>query len=288
MTDNTSEEIGRKPWWRSVADEPKPVDLHPEIPHSARMYDYFLGGKDNFPADRAAADQAVAATPTIAVAARQNRAFMRRAVRHLASDLGIRQFLDVGTGIPTSPNLHEVAQGIAPECRVVYADNDPIVLAHARALLASTPQGRTAYLDADVRDPDGILAAPVLRDTLDLSQPVALSLIALFHFIPDSEDPHGIIGRLVGAMPSGSYLVLSHGTGDFEPALRDAAASYRKQGVSAQLRTLAEVTALFGGTELLDPGIVPAHLWRPDGDGAVDGELPGQQAGIYAGIARIL
>ncbi|ABW12495.1 protein of unknown function DUF574 [Parafrankia sp. EAN1pec] len=180
------------------------------------MYDYYLGGKDNFPADREAAEQVIGTFPSVRALARQNRSFMTRATRYLAGEMGIRQFLDIGTGIPTSPNLHEVAQSLVPAARVVYADNDPIVLAHARALLASSPQGRTVYLDADLRDPESILDSPQLRETLDLTQPVALSLVAILHFIKGDE-PYAIVRRLLDALPAGSYLVLTHGTADLDP-----------------------------------------------------------------------
>ncbi|KJE19937.1 S-adenosyl methyltransferase [Frankia torreyi] len=275
-------EVG--PWWRSLAEEHPSIDLKTDQPHTARIYDYFLGGKDNFPADRVAAEQASAAFPNASLAARQNRAFMVRAIRHLAGEAGIRQFLDVGTGIPTSPNVHEIAQAVTPQARVVYTDNDPIVLAHARALLASTPQGRTAYLDADLHDPQSILAAPELRETLDLSQPVALSMIAVFHFVPDSDDPHGIIRSLVDALPSGSYLILTNGTADHDPATQDLAVAYEKQGITVRLRSRTEVEGLFGGLELIDPGVELVHRWRPaapDPPGLTDA-----QVSVYGGIAR--
>ncbi|CAI7977364.1 MULTISPECIES: SAM-dependent methyltransferase [unclassified Parafrankia] len=281
MTNNTPGK-GR---WRKLMDEIPTVDLRTDLPHSARMYDYYLGGKDNFPADRAAADQALHAFPGLQVTARQNRAFLIRATRHLAGELGIRQFLDIGTGIPTSPNLHEVAQGITPEARVVYADNDPIVLTHARALLTSSPQGRTAYLDADIRDPARILRAPELLDTLDLTQPVALSLVAIFHFIPDSDDPYGIVGTLMDALPAGSTLTLTHVTPDFAPQeVERLAEIYRKQGIPARPRTHSEVVRFFDGLDLVDPGVQLLHRWRPDDDtptGLTDAEVGG-----YGAIAR--
>ncbi|WP_050996989.1 MULTISPECIES: SAM-dependent methyltransferase [Frankia] len=258
--------------------------LRTDRPHAARMYDYYLGGKDNFPADREAAEQAIAAFPNARVTARVNRAFMTRATRHLAADAGIRQFLDIGTGIPTSPNLHEVAQAVAPDTRVVYADNDPIVLTHARALLTSTPQGRTAYVDADLRDPAAILDSPELQKTLDLSRPLALSLVAIFHFLPDEDDPYGIVRRLVDALPSGSYLVLTHGTADFDPGAEEFAAAYRQRGVPFQLRSRAEVERLFDGLELVDPGLLVAHRWRPDDDDSMS--LLDAQVGLYGGVAR--
>ncbi|WP_157892086.1 MULTISPECIES: SAM-dependent methyltransferase [Frankia] len=271
-------------WWQSLVEERSPVDLRTDQPHSARMYDYYLGGKDHFPADREAAEQALIASPNVATAARTSRAFMTRVVRFLAGEVGIRQFLDIGTGIPTSPNLHETVQSIAPDSRVVYADNDPIVLTHARALLASSPQGATAYLDADLRDPERILGAPELRDTLDLRRPVALSLMSIFHFIPDSYDPHGLLRQLLEALPSGSYLVLSHGTGDIDPAVAAAAEAYRRRGIPTRLRSLAEVESLFAGLELVEPGVQLVHRWRPDG--AIPADLTDAQVSAYGGVAR--
>ena len=187
-------------------------------PHPARVYDYLLGGKDNFAADRAAAQAGLEANPNSRIPPRENRAFLRRVVRYLARDAGISQFLDIGTGIPTSPNVHEIAQDADPQARVVYVDNDPIVLAHARALLISGPVGKTAYIDADVRDVGRILSSAVLRQTLDMNQPVGLLLIAVMHFIADEDDPWDLAARLLAELPAGSYLALSHLTGDSGPA----------------------------------------------------------------------
>jgi S-adenosyl methyltransferase len=282
-----TDEGERKPaaeWWKSVAPEFEPVDLKTDQPHSARMYDYYLGGKDNFPADREAAKQALAVFPNARVVSQQNRAFMIRATRHLAREAGVRQFLDIGTGIPTSPNLHEVAQGIDPRARIVYADNDPIVLAHARALLTSKPEGRTAYLDADLRDVHRILNAPELRATLDLSQPVALSLIAILHFFPDSDDPYGIIRRLLDALAPGSYLVAAHGTADVNadtPRLTDA---YRQRGIHLQSRTRTEFERFFDGLDLVEPGVRIVHRWRPDD--AVPGDLTDAEVSNYGAVGR--
>ncbi|ABD10990.1 hypothetical protein ThrDRAFT_03004 [Frankia casuarinae] len=274
----------RDPAWVATTGDREPVNLRMDLPHTARMYDYYLGGKDNFPADREAAEQVIAAFPNARVTARENRAFMTRATRFLAGEVGIRQFLDIGTGIPTSPNLHEIAQGLAPDTRVVYVDNDPIVLTHARALLTSTPQGRTAYLDADLRDPDGIRAAPQLHSTLDLTRPIALSVVAIFHFIPDADDPYGIVRRLLDALPSGSYLVLTHGTGDYDPDAERAAEAYRQKGMSVQPRSRSEVERFFDGLELVDPGVQVVHRWRADGS-AVE-ELTDARVSIYGGVAR--
>ncbi|WP_261566957.1 SAM-dependent methyltransferase [Frankia gtarii] len=266
-------------------EEFAPVDLKIDQPHSARMYDYYLGGKDNFPADREAAEDALAAFPSAVVMARENRAFMVRATSYLAAEVGVRQFLDIGTGIPTSPNLHEVAQAAAPDARVVYADNDPIVLAHARALLASTPQGRTAYLDADLRDPARILTAAELRNTLDLTRPVAVSLIAILHFVPDGDaDPYAIVRLLVDALAPGSYLVLTHATGDFDPAALEMVAKYQKRGITAQARTRLEIARFFDGLELVEPGVQVVHRWRPDP--TAPSELTDAEVSIYGALAR--
>jgi hypothetical protein len=240
--------------------------IDPTRPHPARRYDYWLGGKDNFQADREAAEAIAAVFPHIRTAARENRAFMRRAVSHLAAERGIRQFLDIGTGLPTANNVHDVAQGIAPESRIVYVDNDPLVLAHARALLTSSEQGATAYIEADVREPEKILADPAVRDTLDWSQPVALLLVAVLHFIEDGEDPYAIVRQLVGALPAGSYLVLSHATFDPLDPETIAAMNAVNEGIKPTFspRSLAEVSRFFDGLEPLDPGIVSVSDWRPE------------------------
>ncbi len=239
-------------------------ELHLERPHSARMYDFYLGGKDNYRADRDAALQVLTAFPDVFTSARENRAFMHRATRMLA-ERGIRQWLDIGTGIPTEPNLHQVAQGIVPEARVVYVDNDPIVLAHAQALLTSSPEGRTAYLDADATNPESILDSPELTETLDLTKPVALSLNALLHFVPDDQDPYGIVNLLMDELPSGSALAISHSTHDFAPEiLARVVEIYRKSGTRARTRDRAEVERFFDGLTLVEPGVVPAQSWHPD------------------------
>ena len=273
--------------WNKLVDQVKPVELRTDVPHSARMYDYFLGGKDNFPADREAAEQFLKIFPETRVVARQNRAFLQRAVRFLTAEAGIRQFLDIGTGIPTSPNLHEVAQSVAPECRVVYVDNDPIVLAHARALLTGTPEGRTAYLDADLRDPAKILESAELRDTLDLSRPVAFSLIAILHFLQDSEDPYGIVRTYLDALPSGSYLVITHGSAPVVSEETEKGADvYNKRGINIRPRTPAEIERFFDGLEFVEPGLRPIHQWRPEGT-AEEKELAGARLGVYGGVARL-
>ncbi|MFG2559013.1 SAM-dependent methyltransferase [Streptomyces sp. NPDC048496] len=232
--------------------------------HPSRVYDVFLGGKDNYPADREAAAMASKANPRGHLDVRHNRDFIRRAVTALAVEAGIRQFLDIGTGLPTQQNVHQIAQAIAPESRVVYVDNDPIVLVHAQALLTSGAAGRTDYVEADLRDPAKILEAA--RRTLDFDRPVALVLAAILHFIEDDE-AYGIVERLVDALPSGSYLVLSHLSADMNPVpINKVAETFRKRGFSFVLRprTAIERFLTDNGLEQLEPGIVPSRRWRPD------------------------
>jgi len=264
------------------------IDLQFDRPHPARVYDYLLGGKDNFAADRAAAEAGLKANPNSRIPPRENRAFLGRAVAYLAREAGIAQFLDIGTGIPTSPNVHEIAQGINPRARVAYVDNDAIVLAHARALLTPGPVGKIAYIDADIRDPDKILKAPELLETLDLSQPVGLLLIAVLHFVPDVDDPPGLVARLLAALPSGSYLALSHLTGDFDPmAWEGVTAVYRRSGVIMQVRPKAGVERFFAGLEMIEPGVVSLPHWRPDPDRADAHDQPSDAAvSVYGGVAR--
>src|SRR5215470_3786226 len=232
--------------------------------HSARVYNYWLGGKDNFAADREAAEQAIAANPGIVTDVRANRAFLARAVRFLAAECGVRQFLDIGTGLPTASNTHEVAQAAAPDARIVYVDNDPIVLAHARALLTSTPDGATAYLGADLRDPSAILGAAAR--TLDFGQPVALMLLIILHLIPDSDDPYGIVAALVDALPAGSYLVLAHPASDIRAAQMaemTRRVNERMSGPKATMRDKAAITRFYDGLELLEPGVVQPSSGGP-------------------------
>lgn len=265
---------------------PPPVDLQTDRPHPARVYDYLLGGKDNFAADRAAAEQGIKANPASRTPPRENRAFLRRAVRFLAAERGIDQFLDIGTGIPSPPNVHHVAQQVNPAARIVYVDNDPIVLAHARALLTSTPEGRTEYVDADLRNVEGILDSPQLRATLDLDRPVGLLLIAILHFIGDDDDPEGIVARLLAALPPGSHLVLSHLTGDFAPeAWEHVAQIYRRTGVTMQVRPRARIEGFFTGLELAEPGVELVNRWRPEGP-ARDTEPTDAEVSVYGGVAR--
>ncbi|MEU4591079.1 SAM-dependent methyltransferase [Micromonospora aurantiaca (nom. illeg.)] len=258
------------------------------VAHPARRYNYWLGGKDNFQADRDSGDAMAARFPTIRISALENRRFLRRAVRHLAGEAGIRQFLDIGTGIPTADNTHEVAQSTDPCARVVYVDNDPIVLAHARALLTSSPEGATAYLDADLRDPERILAHPDLRRTLDLSQPVALMLLAVLHFVPDGEDPYAIVGRLLDALPAGSYLAASHATHDYLPdeLAAEAKAAARGGGPHGviNLRSREEVVRFFDGLELVEPGVCSVAEWRADGEPEPRPSVV--DVSMYGGVAR--
>ena len=267
---------------REAEVSPPEIDL--TKPHPARMYDFFLGGKDNFAADRATATQVLASWGSVRTGVRENRAFLGRAVRYLAADAGISQFLDLGTGLPSANNVHEVAQAVNPEARVLYADNDPIVLAHARALLASGPRGVTAYLDADIRDPETILASPVVRATLDFGLPIALMLVAVLHFLPDEDDPGQILRTLLDALPSGSYLVASHATAEHNPeGLSGAGRAYRQGGLRGALRTSEEFGELaFSGLELVDPGVVLVSEWRPE-----EAIRPlASEVNTYGGVAR--
>ncbi|NBE83191.1 SAM-dependent methyltransferase [Micromonospora rubida] len=252
-------------------DPAHPSDrIDTSIAHPARRYNYWLGGKDNFQADRDSGDAMATAFPTIRITALENRRFLQRAVRYLAREAGMRQFLDIGTGIPTADNTHEVAQAIAPQTRVVYVDNDPIVLAHARALLTSAPEGATAYIDADLLDPERILSHPDLRRTIDLGQPVALMLVAILHFLPDPDDPYALVRRLLDALPPGSYLAASHATYDHLPAqvVEETRAATRTGGEygAIYLRGQADFTRFFDGLELVEPGVVSAAEWRADAE----------------------
>jgi hypothetical protein len=259
--------------------------LRTDVAHPARVYDYLLGGKDNFKADRDAAAHLVEGWPSLPVSMRANRHFMRRVGGYLAGELGFRQFLDIGTGLPTSPNLHEVVQGIAPEARIVYVDNDPIVLSHARALLRSTPGGKTAYVDADLRDPAAILQAPQLRETLDLGKPVALSLIAILMFIPgDNNEMRRILGTLMDALPPGSALALSTATADTAPEeVSEIIATYNANGMHLRVSSKTEVEELFRGLDLVDPGVALIHNWHPDF--LTPRHVSDNQVGMYGGLA---
>lgn len=265
-----------------TGQDPTPaVEIDTGKPHPARMYDWYLGGKDNYPVDEAMGRQMLALDPRVPVMARVNRAFMHRATRWLAGN-GIRQFLDIGTGIPTEPNLHQVAQEIAPDARVVYCDNDPIVLAHAAALLRSTPAGVTEYLQADVRDPATILEGA--GKVLDLGRPVALSLVALLHFISDEDGAHELVDRLLAALPSGSYLMMTHATADFTPEESAAATEKLKAaGVTLALRSREEFGRFFDGLELVDPGVAVVPDWHPE----LGEPVPGQEDGVIPGYGAV-
>jgi hypothetical protein len=238
------------------------VPLDTSVPHIARVYDYWLGGKDNFAADRAAAQQVIETMPDILVSVRAQRAFLGRAVYYLAIEAGIRQFLDVGTGLPSANNTHEVAQRAAPESRVAYVDNDPIVLLHARALLASSPEGATAYIDGDLRDTDKILAEAA--GLLDFSQPVAIMLLGVLHCIPDEDDPAALVTRLLAAVPSGSYLAIAHPASDINTEQMSVSMGRYNQQARAPVtaRSHAQVSSFFAGTDLIEPGVVQLHRWR--------------------------
>jgi hypothetical protein len=247
------------------------------VPHSARIWNYWLGGKDNFPVDRAAGDQVLEVFPAIVEVARVSRAFLARAVGFLATEAGIRQFLDAGTGLPTADNTHEVAQRLAPDSRIVYVDNDPLVLAHARALLTSSPEGATAYVDADVREPEKILDAAAA--TLDFSQPVGLMLLGVMGNIADLDEARSIVTRLLRPLPAGSYLVLNDGTSS--PERDEATARYSDSGGDMYYaRTPDQIASYFDGLDLVEPGVVSTPLWRP-----APGETP-TALDVYCGVAK--
>ena len=260
-------------------------DVDSSRPHMARIYDYFLGGANHFAADRETAEKIQQTNPTIRIAARENRAFLGRAVRYLAAEAGIRQFLDIGTGLPTTDNVHEVAQAVAPASRVVYVDNDPLILAQAQALLNSAPAGRTAYIHADLRAPRKILDHPALLEVLDLSQPTALVMLATLHLIQDDDKPAEIIAALLDALPVGSYFVASHITMEHAgDAIAAGQSTMRGAGLSAQARTSSEFARLaFGGMELVPPGVVLVSEWRPAGDGP---RPTPTEVNCYGGVAR--
>jgi len=264
----------------AAPDDYRPPDINTSVAHHARVYNFWLGGKDNFAADRKFGEKILQANPDLVVTARANRAFLGRAVRFLAAEAEIRQFLDIGTGIPAANNTHEVAQGVAPESRVVYVDNDPIVLAHARALLTSAPEGQTAYLDADANDPDTILTRAA--GTLDFSRPVAIMLLAILQVV---EDPYALTSRLLRAVPPGSYLAISVPASDIQPEAQ--AKVIRRMAEDVPNVTVshsghAEVARFFDGLELLEPGVVPVNYWRP-GPGGPD---PAHKLPAYAAVGR--
>ena len=267
-----------------MSDLPQEIDT--SRPHPARMYDYYLGGKNHFAADRETADKLLASVPTVRIASRENRAFLGRTIRYLAAEVGIRQFLDIGTGLPTTNNVHEVAQAAAPSSRVVYVDNDPMVLAHARALLTSSPAGRTAYIQADLREPSGILDNPVACDILDFNRPIALLLVAVLHFVPDEFKPAQSVATLLDALPPGSYLVASHASGEHNDlaAVTAGVRTYQTAQIPLQLRESSEFAELaFSDLKLVPPGIVLVSEWRPDSTGP---RPTPPEVSMYGGVAR--
>jgi len=266
-----------------VTDSSSPPEIDTTVPHSARVWNYWLGGKDNYPVDRAAGDQFREAFPGV-VDVRASRAFLTRAVGYLAGEAGIRQFLDVGTGLPTADNTHEVAQRVAPEARIVYVDNDPLVLTHARALLTSSPQGVTNYIDADLREPDKILEAAAR--TLDFTQPVALMLLGIVGHIGDYDEARSIVKRLLDALPSGSYLALNDGTAVVnKAAVEEAQRLYNQSGaIPYHPRSPEQIAGFFDGLELLEPGVVSCPRWRPDPAEAAGG-LPAE-VDMFGGVGR--
>ena len=274
MADQTAQQQGT-----TRTDGTAASRFDPDTPHPARVYNYWLAGKDHFPADRRAAEEVIRHRPQVVAGARANRAFLARAVRYLAAGCGIRQFLDIGTGLPAPASTHEVAQQAAPDCAVVYADNDPLVLVYARALLTARPPGRCGYVDADLRDTTALLRKA--SRTLDFTRPAAVLLLAILHFIPDGDDPAGIVATLTSALAPGSYLVISHLTGDLAPGPVAAGIDAYNDVVPAAVtpRSHAQVTALFGGLPLIPPGVVPVAEWRPTAG-------PAAQADLFAGIAR--
>jgi O-methyltransferase involved in polyketide biosynthesis len=261
--------------------EKAPRGVDTSVAHIARIYDYWLGGKDNFAADRHAGEQTIAAFPAIRQAVRGRRAFLGRAVRYLVAEAGIRQFLDIGTGLPAANNVHEVAQSLVPECRIVYVDNDPLVISHAHALLKSSAEGDVAYIGADLRDTSAILAEAA--DTLDFSQPTAVLLIGVLQFIPDEDDPYGIVGELMRATVPGSFVTIAHPARDLEAeAIAEFLRRYNELATEkAWFRSYAEISRFFDGLELVEPGVVKQPRWRPDTE--VEANYP---TAVWAGMAR--
>jgi S-adenosyl methyltransferase len=266
----------------AVAGKTGPLPFDTSKAHQARMYDYMLGGKDNYAADRAATEAWVQVFPDVAFTARANRAFLGRAVRYLAGEAGMRQFLDIGTGIPTAGNTHQVAQAVAPESRLVYVDYDPVVLAHARALLTGSGAGATEYIDADLRDTGAILAQAA--ELLDFTRPVAVTLLAILHAIPDADDPYAIVARLMDAVPSGSYLAISVAGSDLlGPERQQGLDEVTDQMIQQDFayRTREQVARFFAGTDLVEPGLVRVEEWRPE-----PGADPAARSVLWGGVGR--
>jgi len=265
------------------ADVRPGLKLDTTVSHSARIWNYWLGGKDNYAVDREAGDKVAAMLPSIVAQARADRAFLGRAIRYLAGEEGIRQFLDIGTGLPTADNTHQVAQRVAPQSRIVYADNDPLVLAHARALLTSAPEGACDYVDGDLREPDKILAKAAR--TLDFTKPVALMLLGIVHHIPDTQQAYSIVGHLVAALAPGSFLAINHSTSAVHgAAMEEAVAHWNRVGTpSMTLRTPEQIARFFDGLDLLPPGVVSCSRWRPDP--SPTGDEPAE-VDEFCGVAR--
>jgi trans-aconitate methyltransferase len=265
-----------------VVAEPPVIDT--SIPHSARVYDYVLGGKDNYPVDREAAEQMLSGWPNLRTSMRENRKFMHRATRY-AAEQGIDQFLDIGTGIPASPNLHEIAQAVNPAARVVYVDNDPIVFVHAAARLTGTPEGVVSYLRADMHDAEAILASPEVAETLDLSRPVALSVIAVLQFVPDKEVAYDLVRRYVDRLAPGSLLTITTVTTNTDPDdAGTVTAEYTQRGIPVRDSTREEVEPFFADLELVEPGITLIHRWHPE-PGTED-DVEDSEVGMYAAVGR--
>jgi hypothetical protein len=267
----------------SAPGQQAPPEIDTSVPQSARIWNYWLGGKDYFPVDRAAGDQYIEVFPGIVDIARASRGFLTRAVRYLAAQAQVRQFLDIGTGLPTADNTHQVAQRVAPESRIVYVDNDPLVLVHARALLTSTPEGATDYIDADLGDPDKILEAAAR--TLDFDKPIALMLMGILGHVADYDEAQSIVRRLLASLPSGSYFTLNDGTNVISKAFEKAQEGYNRSGaVPYHLRSREQIAGFFDGLELIEPGVVSCPRWRPDPAGS-SGGLPAE-VDAFGGVGR--
>jgi O-methyltransferase involved in polyketide biosynthesis len=260
-----------------------PPELETNVPQSARIWNYWLGGTDNFPVDRAAGDAYLQVFPGVVDVARASRGFLTRAVRYLAGEAGMRQFLDIGAGLPTADNTHEVAQRVAPECRIVYVDNDPLVLLHGRALLTGTPEGEARYVEADLREPDTVLRAAA--EALDLTRPTALMVMGVMGHVADGDEARSIVRRLLEALPSGSYLALNDGTNVITTEGAEAQESYNESGaIPYVLRSPEEIAAFFDGLELVEPGVVSCPRWRPDPAAAAGG--PPAEVDAFGGVGR--
>lgn len=268
-----------------TADDLPMPEIDTSRPHPARMYDYYIGGKNHFAADREVADAALAHWPAGRIGLRENRRFLGRAVRYLAREAGVRQFLDLGSGLPATANVHEIAQAAEPSCRVVYVDNDPMVLAHARALLTSAPEGRTAYIQADLKSPLDILTSPVVRSVLDFDQPIALMMIAVLHFLREEDKAEAVMSTLLEALPSGSYLAATHLTLEHDPeGVGGGQRVYREAGLPMNARDADEFAPLaFSGLELVPPGVVLVSEWRPDSNAP---RPTPAEVSCYGGVAR--